>query len=1747
MSPAAAQDGQQPPGQPTGLQITTEAGSLDVSLDWDDVDGAARYLVRWRQAGPGHKLNEGEEVTASNAAITVESHGEWVVRLEACNDNGCGQHLAQRFEVEAAPESTPEPVTNVPGQPTGLGIATQQGSLDVSLDWDDVDGADSYKVRWRKKDGEFGENPLTPTVSNTDITVSEHGRWVVHVEACNDEGCGEHLSGEFNVVPAPEPTPEPDTAPLSTDLAVSITAFPTSPAVGQAVSMAASISNAPSGGVPSYKWEMDFGYWLVMGSSAAFSYMAEVPETWNIRVTVSYGSGETATSDPVTIEWAEVSGDAEGSGSDAGSQSEGGSESTNQAPVVDEDATNYDAFTGTHNAPRGTLVQKSFDGIFSDPDGGTLTYTVSVPNDRDTLVSSLGINSSQDKVLFEYDDDGDWGAADPVLPDPLSTTVTLTATDPDGAAASITGKFSVNWESQPKLLRAESYTQPGSDPPVQLLSLVFDQVLDSTTTLETSQFTVKAFNADSTAAGTIGVNSVAMGTRGVDLTLATVPDDALSLTVDYAAAADKPLTRSGGGDPAASFTGQAVTKLSLGFDPETARANANGSTDYDSDGDGLIEINTASQLGAVRWDTDGNGTASTGNEASYAAAFPDAADSMGCADTDGDNNPGPCTGYELTGDITLTGDWSPIGGDAADWYRAIFEGNGHAISGLRVNSPNQVRAGLFTGIGFGGGNGQVRNLGIIEPSITANGSSTNITFAGALAGDVHGSVKGVYVRGGTVTSSSTGTGTGTSADPTLLGGLAGNLAHSGSIANSYSTATVSSTAGNVNNTGGLVGMMRGNAADNHATIDDSYAAGAVSNVSSGSDHSRGGLVGALEEVMSGGNLVTFPEVNTSFYDSTVSGQSDTSKGTAKTTAAMLELGPSDFSATTAFVFAAREYPKLPFDSFDVSVTLLSNLGQASAGELAVLKVGSDDGTLSTAFTTGTNTGNLDAFLLTAVQLVMAHFDTASPAVYSVTVHEDNSGFVGMKLGTLVNPGSLNAAVDTFAAPSGGIALSPGVKYWVRVTETSGNTLDVDTTQSDREDPESATGWDIPDNPPGATELEYHKRIAVIGFETGTADIESVRITSLPKIDADNDKRPETYRQTDVIEVTVRWEENVAWSLPSGTTNFIRLKLNVGGTDKDANLVTGGAMSGTSRELKFQYTVASGDTDSDGVFPNPDSSGDMVQLGGAATISDTRVGDPVSRAHAALAAHPLHKVNAGLAADTTAPRIDTGPSAVYVNGPAMTVSFNELLAGGTPSTAAFTVSVDGVDKTPIGVQKSDHRLLVLLPEAVLFGQVVTLSYNPSNAGGMANQLQDRSGNRVAAFSDQAADNQTRQLVLGTVTLADECAEPINRGESVAERWDQDAGCDSVSRPGAYARYYTFAPGSDGKAITATLSSPDTDVWVYLWEGSRLVGSANSVGYARADLFSRITPGQNYIFEVTTSERARTGRFLLGLSGDAAFDPPAECRDTVTLHGRTLHSQWGWPCASSSHPGSYARYHTFTVTAEQNVQFEVWSSQVSNVRMYLRQGTQASGRVIATSHHPPVPNGGVRARMTAYLIPGTYTVESVAVNAGRTGVLQFRTLQGPAPWQPPDQCVGTIPLDRTGNRVNATWGEPCWSNAHPGRHSRWYTFEVTERSQVSLTLLYGGNHDREGVDTYVYLRGGRNFTGWAIAENDHDYQNHPDGIWHTRRAGWHWSSSAIDRVWLEPGTYTIEATSKAGFPLLQHPTGAGPFSITFQRMD
>ena len=114
--------------------------------------------------------------------------------------------------------------------------------------------------------------------------------------------------------------------------------------------------------------------------------------------------------------------------------------------------------------------------------------------------------------------------------------------------------------------------------------------------------------------------------------------------------------------------------------------------DYDKNDDGLIEVYNFTQLNAVRYDLDGDGSAdATSNNTNYSNAFPNPVSSMGCP-TAG------CTGYELKVSLdfhdsawaTLEG-WVPIS-TQTDSLFADFQGNGNVLSNLfiAINSTSST-------------------------------------------------------------------------------------------------------------------------------------------------------------------------------------------------------------------------------------------------------------------------------------------------------------------------------------------------------------------------------------------------------------------------------------------------------------------------------------------------------------------------------------------------------------------------------------------------------------------------------------------------------------------------------------------------------------------------------------------------------------------------------------------------------------------------------------------------------------------------------------------------------------------------------------------------------------------------------------------------------------------------------------------------------------------------------------------------
>ena len=164
--------------------------------------------------------------------------------------------------------------------------------------------------------------------------------------------------------------------------------------------------------------------------------------------------------------------------------------------------------------------------------------------------------------------------------------------------------------------------------------------------------------------------------------------------------------------------------------------------------DALIEVSTLEQLNAIRYDLDGNGIVEDDtNQAAYSAAF-------------GDPLPvGTIRGYQLINDLdfelassyasgtinttwTTGSGWEPIGDNSTSSndsrFTAIFEGNGHRISNLYINSSTNY-VGLFGYVR--GNNAALRNIGMVDVEVEGN------NHVGGLVGKNEGDISGSYATG----------------------------------------------------------------------------------------------------------------------------------------------------------------------------------------------------------------------------------------------------------------------------------------------------------------------------------------------------------------------------------------------------------------------------------------------------------------------------------------------------------------------------------------------------------------------------------------------------------------------------------------------------------------------------------------------------------------------------------------------------------------------------------------------------------------------------------------------------------------------------------------------------------------------------------------------------------------------------------------------------------------------------------------
>ena len=91
------------PAKPAGLGVEAQPGTLEVGVSWDDVPGATSYSLNWRRPGGDFEPGDAVTVTETEATLAMPGRGLWRVRLQACNDAGCGPGRAREVALGQQP------------------------------------------------------------------------------------------------------------------------------------------------------------------------------------------------------------------------------------------------------------------------------------------------------------------------------------------------------------------------------------------------------------------------------------------------------------------------------------------------------------------------------------------------------------------------------------------------------------------------------------------------------------------------------------------------------------------------------------------------------------------------------------------------------------------------------------------------------------------------------------------------------------------------------------------------------------------------------------------------------------------------------------------------------------------------------------------------------------------------------------------------------------------------------------------------------------------------------------------------------------------------------------------------------------------------------------------------------------------------------------------------------------------------------------------------------------------------------------------------------------------------------------------------------------------------------------------------------------------------------------------------------------------------------------------------------------
>ena len=264
--------------------------------------------------------------------------------------------------------------------------------------------------------------------------------------------------------------------------------------------------------------------------------------------------------------------------------------------------------------------------------------------------------------------------------------------------------------------------------------------------------------------------------------------------------------------------------------------------------------------------------------------------------------------------------------------------------------------------------------------------------------------------------------------------------------------------------------------------------------------------------------------------------------------------------------------------------------------------------------------------------------------------------------------------------------------------------------------------------------------------------------------------------------------------------------------------------------------------------------------------------------------------------------------------------------------------------------------------------------------------------------------------------DPCGQTVSGDGSISGQWAE--GCESQTRDGSHARYYSFALAEESEVtITLTRESGDADTYLYLREGEARSGDFQHYnddypesGDTDMSQIQETLEAGTYTIEATTYGAGETGSFTLTISGlGTTAQPPGPtptdpCGQTLSGDG-SVPGQWAEGCDSEVAERGYARYYSFTLAQQSEVTITLTrESGDADTYLYLREGEARSGDF---QHENDDDGSTTRSQIQETLAAGVYTIEATTYDPGETGSFTL-TVSGLGAAPAPQSCSGGLTL-------------------------------------------------------------------------------------------------------------------------------------------